>query len=86
MLTDNETSVNRFFERPDKEKQFLYNLLLNEEDPNKAMNNFKECLKRVNNLNIYNEYLNSGFNVLIKDEKRSINDTLKLVEELFKLN
>lgn len=86
MLTDPEISVNRFFERPDKEKQFLYNLLLNEEDPNKAINNFKECLKRVNNLNIYNEYLNSGFNVLIKDEKRSINDTLKLVEELFKLN
>ena len=31
MLAEPETSVNRFFERPDREKQFLYRLLMQEE-------------------------------------------------------
>ena len=48
MLADPEISVNRFIERPDKEKQLLYQLLLKEEDTDKAMENFRECLKRVN--------------------------------------
>ncbi len=86
MLTDNETSVNRFFERPDKEKQFLYKLLLEEEDPEYAIENFKQCLKRINSPEAYNKFLNSGFNVLHKDESRDINDTLKIVESFFKLN
>ena len=85
MLTDPYISVNRFFERPDKEKQYLYQLLMTEDNPEFAMENFKECLKRVNNEDIYNMYLNSGFNTLIKDEERKIEDTLKLVETLFKL-
>ena len=33
MLADPDISVNRFFDRPDKEKQFLYQLLLKEENP-----------------------------------------------------
>lgn len=32
-LADPEVSVNRFFDRPDREKQFLYKLLLSEDDP-----------------------------------------------------
>lgn len=67
MLADPNISVNRFFERPDREKQFLYQLLLKEDDPDKAMANFKECLKRINSWEKYNEFLNSGFNVIIRD-------------------
>lgn len=85
MLADPDISVNRFFERPDREKQFLYKLLLNEEDPEKALLNFRNCLKRINTKEKYNEFLNSGFNVILRDEKRSINETLKLVERSFKL-
>lgn len=48
MLADPNISVQRFFERPDKEKQFLYQLLLKEENPEVAMKNFRECLKRIN--------------------------------------
>ena len=33
LLADPEVSVNRFFDRPDREKQFLYQLLLSEDDP-----------------------------------------------------
>lgn len=85
MLADPDISVNRFFERPDREKQFLYKLLLNEEDPNFAIENFRNCLKRINTKEKYNEFLNSGFNVILRDEKRSIDETLKLVERSFKL-
>ena len=85
MLADPEISVNRFFERPDKEKQFLYQLLLNEENPDEAMENFRECLKRTNSKEIYDHFLNSGFHVIIRDDKRPIEETLLLVEKTFNL-
>lgn len=85
MLADPETSVNRFFERPDKEKQFLYQLLLKEESPDKAIENFRECLKRINSKENYDDFMNSGFNVILRDEKRTIKETLILVEKTLKL-
>ncbi len=85
MLAEPEISVNRFFERPDKEKQFLYQLLLNEENPDEAMENFRKCLKRVNSKEIYNHFLNSGFNVIIREDERTVEETFSLVERLFKM-
>lgn len=85
MLADPNISINRFFDRPDREKQFLYKLLITEENPEKALDNFKNCLKRINNEDKYNFFLNSGFNVIIRDEERSIEETLQLVEKYFKL-
>ena len=85
MLTDPNESVNRFFNRPDLEKQFLYQLLLNEENPDLAIENFKNCLKRINSIENYNKFYTSGFNVLIKDESRSIDETLEILEKYFKL-
>ncbi len=80
MLAEPDVSVNRFFERPDKEKQFLYQLLLKEEKPDEAIENFRECLRRVNSVEVYNKFLNSGFHVILRDEKRTIGETLSLVE------
>ena len=37
MLADPLISVNRFFDRPDREKQYLYKLLLNEENSEKKV-------------------------------------------------
>ncbi len=85
MLSDPDISVNRFFERPDKEKQFLYRLLLDEDNPEEAMENFKQCLKRVNSRAIYDSFLHSGFRVIIRDENRSVEETLVLVESEFGL-
>lgn len=85
MLAEPEISVKRFFERPDKEKQFLYQLLLKEDDPDKAIENFRECLKRINSKEVYDEFLNSGFNVILRDDNRTIEETLSLVEEKLKL-
>ena len=85
MLADPDISVNRFFNRPDKEKQFLYQLLMDEENPKLAMENFRQCLKRVNSRAIYDSFLYSGFRVIVRDESRSIEDTFALVEREFGL-
>ena len=85
MLADPQISVNRFFERPDREKQYLYQLLQNEENPQLAMENFKNCLERINSKEKYDYFLNCGFNVIIRDDNRSIEETLELVIEKFKL-
>ena len=85
MLAEPEISVTRFFERPDKEKQFLYQLLLQEADPEAAMENFRECLKRVNSKENYNSFLHSGFHVILRDEGRSIEKTMQLAEKMLKL-
>ena len=79
-------SVQRFFERPDKEKQFLYQLLLKEDNPEQAIINFRECLKGINSQERYMLFQKSGFNVITRDENRSIEETFSLVEEVFHLN
>lgn len=85
MLADPDVSVNRFFERPDKEKQFLYRLLMEENEPEKALINFRHCLTRVNSKERYDIFLNSGFQVVFRDENRSIEETLAMVEKAFGL-
>jgi hypothetical protein len=85
MLADPMISVKRFFERPDKEKQFLYQLIMEEPDPEKAMENYREGLTRINSKERYDRFLNSGFNVILRDEDRSIEQTLALVEQTFGL-
>lgn len=85
MLSDQMVSVNRFFERPDREKQFLYRLLMQEPDPDAAMANFREMLTRVNSKEKYDRFLHSGFQVLLRDDNRTVDETLEIVEGLLKL-
>ena len=85
MLADPMISVKRFFERPDREKQFLYQLIMEEPDPEKAMENYREGLTRINSKERYDKFLNSGFNVILRDEDRTIEQTLALVEQTFGL-
>ena len=85
MLADPQISVSRFFDRPDSEKQFLYQLLLKEKDPEAAIANFRECLAKVNSQENYDKFLHSGFQVLLRDENRSIEETMQMVEKCLKL-
>ena len=85
MLADPEISVKRFFERPDKEKQFLYRLMLEEPAPTAALENFRACLARINSPERYNVFQHSGFPVLLRDESRSIAETVSLAEAIFGL-
>ena len=83
MLSDPEISVRRFFERPDPEKQFLYKLMLEEPDPEAALANYREILRRINSKEAYEALLNSGFKVIFRDEERSQEETVRLAEEIF---
>ena len=85
MLADPEVSVRRFFERPDREKQFLYRLMLEEADPQAALENFRECLKRINSPENYEMFKQSGFPVILRDDARTIEETMALAEQVFGL-
>ena len=85
MLADPEISVSRFFQRPDREKQFLYQLLLDEPDPEAAMENYRRGLMRINSRVRYDRFLHAGFPVLLRDEDRTVEETLFLVEKRFGL-
>ena len=85
MLADPQISVRRFFERPDKEKQFLYQLIMDEPDPEQTLENYRQSLMRINSQERYNRFLYSGFHVILRDEDRSIEQTLSLVEKAFDL-
>ena len=80
MLADPEISVNRFFQRPDRDKQFLYRLLMEEAEPEKALENFRQCLARINSRERYERFLHSGFRVILRDETRTPEETLALAE------
>ena len=81
LLSDPKISVSRFFDRPDPEKQFLYKLMLEEPDPEKTLENYRQGLELICSQESYDELLNSGFTVIHRDENRSIEQTLALVEE-----
>ena len=85
MLADPEISVSRFFQRPDREKQFLYQLLLDEPDPEAALENYRRGLMRINSRVRYDRFLHAGFPVLLRDEDRTVEETLFLVEKRFGL-
>lgn len=85
MLAEPEISVDLFFNRPDKEKQFLYRLLMEDEDTTYALENFRQCLARINSRENYNRFLHSGFPVITRDENRSAAETLRLAELSFHL-
>ena len=85
MLADPEISVKRFFERPDPEKQFLYRLMLEEPDPEAALANYRVILERINSKENYDYYLNSGFNVILRDDLRTEEETMTLAEKAFKI-
>ena len=85
MLTDPEISVRRFFERPDREKQFLYRLLTEEPDPEQAMENFRLYLMRMNSPERNQRYRDAGFPVLERDDRRSIAETVQLAAQMLGL-
>ena len=66
LLSPQSMSVERFFEREDEEKQFLLSVIRSCPDPEKTMDNFKQCIARVNSPERYEAFRNSGFYTLIR--------------------
>ena len=86
LLAEPEISVKRFFERPDREKQFLYRLLMEEPEPEKAVENFRQCLARINSPEAWDGFLRSGFHVIHRHEDRTMEETMALAEALLGLD
>lgn len=61
MLSPQSLSVDMFFERDDEEKLFLLSQIKQAADPEKTLQNFRDCLAKFNSQEIYDEWLNSGF-------------------------
>ena len=66
LLSPQSMSVERFFEREDEEKQFLLSVIRSCPDPEKTLDNFKQCIARVNSPERYEAFRNSGFYTLIR--------------------
>ena len=85
MLSPQWMSVELFFNRPDREKQFLYQKILEAPNPEAAMNNFRRCIETANSDTYYREFAESGFFTHVRTENSTIEGTLRQLEEHFKL-
>ena len=83
MLADPKIGICRFFDRPDPEKQFLYKLMMEEKDPQAALDNYRQILTRVCSRESYDALKNAGFPVIFRDENRSPEETVLLAEGVF---
>ena len=68
MLCPASMSVDRFFDRSDPEKQELLHLIDRCEDPATVMENYRQGLARINSKEHYDEYANSGFFTLVRED------------------
>lgn len=85
MLSPQSMSVEKFFERPDPEKQFLLGIINQAENPEKTMANFKACIARLNDKRYYDEYAESGFFTVVREDtdKDTRQETLDLLSRHF---
>ena len=85
MLADPAVSAGRFFEREDAEKQFIYRKIMEADDPEATMANYRAVLERINSPENYKRLEDSGFFVLKRDDARTPEQTLALLERHFAL-
>lgn len=60
-------------------------LIMEEPDPEQALENYRQSLMRIHSQERYDRFLYSGFHVIHRDENRSMEQTLTLVEKAFDL-
>lgn len=68
MLSPQSMSVERFFDRSDPEKQFLLKVIDSCENPKAVMENYRRGLARINSKEHYDEYANSGFFTIVRED------------------
>ena len=68
MLSPMSMSVERFFDREDPDKQFLLRVIDSCENSEKVMENYRKGLARINSQEHYDEYANSGFFTVIRED------------------
>ena len=68
MLSPQSMSVERFFDRSDPDKQCLLNVIDSCDDPVAVMENYRRGLALINSQEHYDEYANSGFFTVVREE------------------
>ena len=68
MLSPQSMSVERFFDRSDPDKQFLLSVIDSCDDPAAVMENYRQGLARINSQAHYDEYANSGFFTVVRED------------------
>ena len=68
MLSPQSMSVERFFDRDDPDKRFLLGVIDSCEDPEAVMENYRRGLARINSREHYDEYANSGFFAVVRED------------------
>ena len=68
MLSPQSMSVERFFDRDDPDKQFLLSVIDSCDDPETVMQNYRAGLARINSREHYDEYANSGFFTVVRED------------------
>ena len=68
MLSPQSMIVERFFDREDPEKQFLLGVIDRCDYPEAVMENYRKGLERINSKEHYDEYANSGFFTVVRED------------------
>ena len=68
MLSPQSMIVDRFFDREDPEKQFLLGVIDSCDNPEAVMENYRKGLERINSKEHYDEYANSGFFTVVRED------------------
>ena len=81
MLCPQAMSVDRFFDRNDPEKQFLFDVIKACDDPEAVMENYRRGLALINSQKHYDEFVDSGFFTIVredneKDTKEEVCDSI----------
>ena len=85
MLSPQWMSVDRFFDRPDADKQFIYRKLMENPDPEWALANYRKILEKINSREHYDKFANSGFFTHLRTEESTLEGTLSILEKHFNL-
>ncbi len=88
MLSSQLMSVENFFDRDDADKTFIKEQIMQAKDPEKAMENYKSCISRVNSKEHYDSFAQSGFFTLVRtnNDEDTKTETLEKLATHFKLN
>ena len=87
MLCPESMSVERFFDRTDPDKQFLLNVIDSCENSGEVMENYRRGLSRINSREHYDEYANSGFFTVVREDNGADTrqEVCRILAEHFKL-
>jgi hypothetical protein len=59
--------------------------MLEEPDPQAALDNYREILTRINSKENYEKFEKSGFQVIYREEERTPEETMELAKGIFTL-